>query len=207
MMERFSADAAIGRVPLIWRGLAAILLLCGLLLAMVETHARVLRSETQVRLRTAPVDPRDLFRGDYVVLAYEISTVELSDAKETAEIRRGTPIFVRVKPGIDGFAAVVGASLARPQGAAGEIVLAGRVSQTVSCRRQQDGAFRCDREAMALRVAYGIEQYFVPQGSGKAIERTERERIEVVAAVSSSGQAAIKRLLIDGKLVHQEPPY
>ena len=35
----------------------------------------------------------------------------------------------------------------------------------------------------------------------------ERKRLEVVAAVSSSGQAAIKRLLIDGKLVHQEPPY
>jgi len=28
-----------------------------------------------VVLQTAPVDPRDIFRGDYVVLRYEISTL------------------------------------------------------------------------------------------------------------------------------------
>ena len=58
-----------------------------------------------------------------------------------------------------------------------------------------------------LRIAYGIESYFVPQGEGRAIETTDKARIEVVVAVSSSGEAAIKRLLIDGKAVYAEPPY
>ena len=35
----------------------------------------------------------------------------------------------------------------------------------------------------------------------------EKARLEVVAAVAPSGQAAIKRLLIDGVPVYDEPPY
>ncbi|MCQ1534778.1 hypothetical protein FTO70_03535 [Methanosarcina sp. KYL-1] len=38
-----------------------------------------LRTGTEVVLKTVPVDPRDLFRGDYVVLNYEISTLDLSE--------------------------------------------------------------------------------------------------------------------------------
>jgi uncharacterized membrane-anchored protein len=56
-------------------------------------------------------------------------------------------------------------------------------------------------------VRYGLESYFVPQGEGKKIELMERARLEVVAAVAPSGQAAIKRLLIDGVPVYDEPPY
>jgi len=56
-------------------------------------------------------------------------------------------------------------------------------------------------------VKYGLESYFVPQGEGKKIELTPKARLEVVAAVAPSGQAAIKRLLIDGKPVYDEPPY
>jgi uncharacterized membrane-anchored protein len=56
-------------------------------------------------------------------------------------------------------------------------------------------------------VRYGLESYFVPQGEGKNIEATEKARLEVVAAVTPSGQSAIKRLLIDGKPVYDEPPY
>jgi uncharacterized membrane-anchored protein len=56
-------------------------------------------------------------------------------------------------------------------------------------------------------VRYGLESYFVPQGEGKKIEQTPRGRLEVVAAVAASGQAAIKRLLIDGNPVYDEPPY
>ncbi len=56
-------------------------------------------------------------------------------------------------------------------------------------------------------IAYGLESYFVPQGEGRRIETTPKARIEVVAAVAGDGTAAIKRLLIDGKLVYAEPPY
>jgi uncharacterized membrane-anchored protein len=35
-----------------------------------------LRTGEEVLLKTLPVDPRDLFRGDYVILRYDVSRVD-----------------------------------------------------------------------------------------------------------------------------------
>lgn len=185
-----SLDRLTARVQVLWRALAATLVLCGLILTVVESRARILRSGVEIRLKTAPVDPRDLFRGDYVVLGYEIGTIDLATTAGDRDFKRGDAIHVQLTPDSDGFARVVGVSKAKPAGAG--LAVLGRVRAANATR---------------LSVSYGIESYFVPQGTGLAIERTERKRIEIVAAVSSSGEAAIKRLLIDGKLVHAEPPY
>lgn len=207
MIRLPSPDAFIGRVSPLWRGLAATILLCGLILAMVQSRAGILRSGTEVRLATAPVDPRDLFRGDYVILNYKISTLEPAALDGDKAFERNQIVFVRVAPGADGLAEAKGVYLGRPPAAAGEAVLEGRVASTGACAVNANGDPDCNAGRRAIRVAYGLESYFVPQGTGRAIETTERKRLEIVAAVSSSGQAAIKRLLIDGKLVHQEPPY
>jgi uncharacterized membrane-anchored protein len=200
-----SANALMARVPLLWRALAAMLVLVGALGLVVESRARILRSETEVRLRTVPVDPRDLFRGDYVVLNYAISTV--GGAKSERAFRRGDTVYVTLTRDPDGFAQATAASMSRPAVTGSDVVIAGRVVSTNACGLNEAGEFDCSSGSNRLRVAYGLESYFVPQGSGKAIETTDKARIEIVAAVSPSGEAAIKRLLIDGKLVHAEPPY
>ena len=66
-----TVDNLIGRVPLLPRYILAALLLCGLILAMVYQRAEILRNGQEVRLEIVPVDPRDLFRGDYVILDYQ----------------------------------------------------------------------------------------------------------------------------------------
>lgn len=202
-----SADALVARVPLLWRVLAAMLLLVLGLLALVESRARILRSGTEVRLRTAPVDPRDLFRGDYVVLSYVIGTVNPGPGEARKSFQRGEPVFVTLGRDGEGFARPIGVSKTRPVVSGTDVVIAGRVLSTAGCAVDEAGVTDCAAGRDRLRIAYGLESYFVPQGSGRAIETTERARIEVVAAVSGSGEAAIKRLLIDGKLVHAEPPY
>lgn len=207
MIRLPSADAFTGRVSPLWRGLAAIVLLCALILAMVESRAGILRSGTEIRLATAPVDPRDLFRGDYVILNYRISTLDLSRLDGDKSFERNQTVFVRVAPGSDGLAEAKGVYLSRPPAATGGAMLEGKVVSTVACAVNPNGDQDCNAGRSAIRVEYGLESYFVPEGTGRAIETTERKRLEIVAAVSSSGQAAIKRLLIDGKLVHQEPPY
>lgn len=207
MIRLPSADSFTGRIPPLWRGLVAIALLCGLVLALVESRAGILRSGTEIRLATAPVDPRDLFRGDYVVLSYRISTLEPAALDGDKAFERNQTVFVRIAPGADGLAEAKGVYLARPPAAGEGAVLAGKVASTSACAVDANGAPNCAAGRRAIRVTYGLESYFVPQGTGRAIETTERKRLEVVAAVSGSGQAAIKRLLIDGKLVHQEPPY
>lgn len=51
----------------------AVLVQCTLLVLMVADRMQILREGTEVILQTQPVDPRDLLRGDYVVLRYDIS--------------------------------------------------------------------------------------------------------------------------------------
>lgn len=201
-----SADAFMTRVPLLWRVLAAMLLLTGGLLAMVESRAGILRSGAEVRLKTVPVDPRDLFRGDYVVLAYPISMVE-GPAGGDGGLRRGDAVFVTLTPDSEGFARASAVARTRPAVTGSDVVIAGRVQSTGACALNETGEADCGSGRRRLRIAYGLESYFVPQGEGRAIETTQRSRIEVVAAVSAGGEAAIKRLLIDGKLVYAEPPY
>ncbi|MDU0341909.1 GDYXXLXY domain-containing protein [Bosea rubneri] len=207
MIRLPAADQLVGRVPVLWRALAAILILGGLILLLVESRARILRAGTEVRLATAPVDPRDLFRGDYVILNYKISTLDPAALDGEKSLRRNQIVYVRLAPGADGFAEAKGVYLAPPALVPGESAIEGRVTSTSSCLAGADGEPDCKLGTRAIRVAYGLESYFVPQGTGLAIERTERKRIEIIAAVAPSGQAAIKRLLIDGKLVHAEPPY
>ena len=54
---------------------AAGLIQIGLVALMVVDRVNILRTGTDVTLQTRPVDPRDLLRGDYVTLSYEISRV------------------------------------------------------------------------------------------------------------------------------------
>jgi uncharacterized membrane-anchored protein len=205
-MRPFSADEIAVKVPLLWRTVAAALVLGLALLALVEQRARILRNGTEVRLKTVPVDPRDLFRGDYVVLAYPISMVE-TGPEGARPYQRGESVFVTLGRDEQGFARALGVSREWPKGSGEAVVIAGRVTSIGGCAINANGQTDCNRSGSRLRIAYGLESYFVPQGEGKAIETTEKARIEVVAAVSPSGEAAIKRLLIDGKQVYQEPPY
>ncbi len=42
----------------------------------------------RILLQSAPVDPRDIFRGDYVTLSYDGSTIDLDRAGIRGDIRR-----------------------------------------------------------------------------------------------------------------------
>ncbi len=200
-----SADSLVARLPLAWRAIATVLLLVLGLLALVQQRAGILSRGTEVRLRTVPVDPRDLFRGDYVVFSYPISVVDAG--KDAGPFVSGETVYVSLGRDAGGFARALGVSRTWPATGGDAVVIAGRVTSTSACGRDETGAFDCSGERRRLRIAYGIESYFVPQGEGRAIETTDKARIEVVVAVSSSGEAAIKRLLIDGKPVYAEPPY
>src|SRR3954471_23915367 len=90
-------DNFIGRVPRLLRYILAALLLCGLILATVLQRAAILRSGQEARLEVVPVDPRDLFRGDYVVLGYRIGTVDIPK-DVTTPFTRGQQVFVTLRP-------------------------------------------------------------------------------------------------------------
>jgi uncharacterized membrane-anchored protein len=199
-------DNLIARVPVLLRYILAALLLCGLILAMVFQRAAILRDGKEVRLEVVPVDPRDLFRGDYVVLGYRIGTVD-QPKDATGSFTRGQKVFVTLRPDANNKTRAVAISAEPPAVSGSDIVISGWVSSPSNCPLNEAGTRDCKAGSRAVDVRYGLESYFVPQGEGKKIETTEKARLEIVAAVAPSGQAAIKRLLIDGKPVYDEPPY
>ena len=61
------------RTPKIVLFVAAALVQVALLTVMIVDRVQILRDGKEVILLSRPVDPRDLLRGDYVVLVYDIS--------------------------------------------------------------------------------------------------------------------------------------
>jgi uncharacterized membrane-anchored protein len=61
--------------------LGAIILQVVVLAYMAGEREHILRNGKVILLRTAPIDPRDLFRGDYVRLNYEISRIGVDQLK------------------------------------------------------------------------------------------------------------------------------
>lgn len=170
----------------------------GFLAAMIAGRASILRDGREVLLKVEPVDPRDLLRGDYVRLGYEISAIPAAlvaqaDAEGTAGV-----IFVRLKKGPDGFWQAVSASFGAPSPVQeDEVEIRGRIEAGWS--RQQDAV---------IHVDYGIERFYLPEGEGKAIERDMRLRsFGILAAIGKDGTAQIKALMDGSEALFREPLY
>ena len=180
----------------------AILIQCVLLVLMVADRMQILREGREVTLQTQPVDPRDLLRGDYVVLRYDISQLPAGALAGKSAAERRPIVFVKLAPNANGLyeAVSVSAEPVTVTVTAPEILIRGRVNY--SCG--STGRMFCDK----LQIKYGLESYFVPEGEGKRLEQARnQQKLRVVAAVLPSGRAAIKRLLLDGEPVYEEPLY
>jgi uncharacterized membrane-anchored protein len=168
---------------------------------MVESRAAILRNGADIRLKTSPVDPRDLLRGDYVILSYPISTISKSIV--TGDIPPdGTRarLSVRLKPDADGLWNATEARFADLTPENGSVILRTLpfVFNTYGAGEMPD----------ALFVQYGLERYYVPEGEGRALENARNaEELEVEARVSRDGTPQIARLLLRGEPVYDEPLY
>jgi uncharacterized membrane-anchored protein len=169
----------------------------GVLGAMVVDRVRLLSSGREITLPIVPVDPRDLFRGEYVRLGYEVGRVpaRLLDGPRP---RHNAPFYVVLEKKPDGAWAPVKISSSRPtETSPDRIVLRGR---------SLFGWPPTTSPNAMVGVRYGIESYFVPEGDGKRLEALAREkRMAALIAVDARGNAAIKGLIIDGVLQYEEP--
>ena len=166
----------------------AVILQLLVLAYMAGEREHILRNGKVIHLRTAPIDPRDIFRGDYVRLNYEISRIPVSminNAESVGEVKKGTKIYARLKEGPTGLYELVEADLQKPKEG---IYLAGRV--LYPHRNLQKG--------FPVWTNYGIEAYFVEQGKGRDIEKRRGSRntvqvpLEMEIAVGSGGKSVLK---------------
>ncbi len=147
----------------------------------------LLRNGKLVLLETRPVDPRDLLRGDYLILNYKISDVPLRlfTPGTTNAPPGGETIYVLLEPK-GPFHEVVQASTKPLMPNTSQVLLKGRSTKWWNLR-SWDGS-------SSVHVEYGLERYYVRENTGNP-----RGQITVQAAVSASGQALIRRVFIDGK--------
>lgn len=146
---------------------------------MARSREVVLESGEQIVLATAPVDPRDLFRGDYVILNYDISQLDRNDidwATEPPWVGQQVLVVLARMGGIHSPIAVIEAN------GFAETAIRGEVTEVWG---------------HIVVVEYGIEAYFVPEGRGWEIEQADS--LDVVVAVDDEGHAVIDHLVVDGE--------
>jgi uncharacterized membrane-anchored protein len=178
--------------------LAAIALAQTAVLAwMVIDRVRLLTSGREIVLPIVPVDPRDLFRGEYVRLGYPAARVPLATI-DGPPIERNETLYVALQKTGENDWRVVEATRTLPrQNDPDRIVLKARSLWNAQAVHPA---------WLDPTVRYGIESYFVPQGEGPKLEAMARDRkLAVLVAVDRAGNAAIKGLIIDGKLQYEEP--
>lgn len=149
-------------------------------------------SGTQVYLKLEPVDPRDLFRGDYAILRYEISDWEsLPDCKgvEMGEFETGKTVFVALRV-VDGL----GEPLCKAASyAVAKMPTNADIGEVVVIKGQTTyGGWRGDET-----IEYGIESYFVEAGSGIRVEGGKDSK--ALVSIGRNGKATLVGLVVDGE--------
>ena len=202
-MTAANENASVGASPptrrSLWLAIIAVALGQAAVLGwMIWDRAALLANGREVVLDVIPVDPRSLFRGDYVILGYDISRYTLPPGMEVPD--RGSPFYVTLRKGADdAWQAVAGSSKPPASIEPGDVVIRGKVDHASAARNSAN-------EGPVVSLSYGIESFFVPEGTGRELEGMVRDKkISAVIAVNGSGEAAIKGLMSEGKRVYEEP--
>ena len=174
---------------------AVALLQVALLLVVAVKREWILHQGTTVYLRTAPVDPRDIFRGDYVALKYDITqltTPLIQQFKKNhptigealVDNKEHHIVYLSLKLDAKNIASIDKLSLIKPN------------EQPFIKAYMGKGIGNSWRGRDQIKM--GIEKYFVEQGKGLDLEEKRGKRddwqrpMEVEVALGSDGTAAIK---------------
>lgn len=139
----------------------------------------VLMTGKEVILEPIPVDPRDLFRGEYVTFSYDISRIAISTyGLPSNSFKSGDDVYVLLSPDSTGVYRAAGLSKAKPNY---PVFIKGTV--TYAYLNQ-------------INVEYGIESYFVEKNTSSTLQQgIVRKTILIKVVIDGSGNAVIKELI------------
>ena len=195
-MQRPDLAGRFGRMPTWLWFLLALLLQLGIIGSMVVTHYVAATTGTPVLLKIAPVDPRDPLRGDYLMFRYDISTLSrdlfmLPDGAAGWTPARGETVYVALtRQGAYWTASQVLRTL--PTRAERDAGMGGYPSDAVFLK----GAVT-DVGPSEVKVTYGTEQFFVPEGRGTRFPLTKEASALVV--VGPDGKALVRQVFVGGR--------
>lgn len=149
-----------------------------LIMILVLVPPLVLKATGQVvYLETEKMDPRSLFRGDYVILGYTVGQNILSDEMTRLAQEEGSHVYVTVTT--ERPARFVHVSLQQPTLGPNQACIVGRP-------RGVWGGDDVDFPQIA--------QYFVPEGEGREIESARGENLLAKVKVSKKCNAVLMGL-------------
>lgn len=144
-----------------------------ILLGMTTLRAYALVRGDIYFVRVQPVDPRDVFRGDYVILGYAFSRLP-TELWGDPQAQDGRTIYVELVPEGDGKHWRAGRYSFVPPG---------------------NGPYLRGKIVGSGRIEYGIESFFVQEGKGRRYEQAVRTgQLTAEIAVAPDGQAVLRNL-------------
>ena len=158
---------------------------CAWLLGTVAVQEHALATGRVILLETARVDPRDLLRGDYLILNYKISDVptNLFSPSVGKDLPNGTKVFVALAPATNRFYVVVKAGTNEFVPATDEILLKGRSTWP-----------SWNAATNSIHVEYGLERFYVAEGTGNPAGKLTAQVV-----VPASGRGRVREVFVDGK--------
>ena len=148
----------------------------------------------ELRIRVEPVDPRDLFRGNYARLGYDMTTLRADLGED--DFAKGDVVYVSLQPDdVLGWRAVA-IHAHRPADA---VFLRARVKRVFrgnhQVRRGRDANDEWIWETLPNRggyeLRYGIEAWFAPKLKARQVEKDLRDGGWAIIKVADSGRAAL----------------
>lgn len=163
-------------------GLSAIVVFQLLVLAIEYANAVYpLWTGQEINLKTVPIDPRSMFRGNYARLRYEISNIPRADINTKRTPRNGEIVYVKLEATEDGLFSYNGASLKKPQDG---MYIRGRIQTYSSPNRSEE-----------YLVKYGIEALFAPKAKALRLEKSLRDQGIAKIMLARNGKAALKEVI------------
>ncbi len=175
--------------------LIAAVLQTGALGKIIYDRAELIRNGTEVVLQSGMVDPRDLFRGHYVVLNLTIGRLASTDVKVDGEFEFKEPVYVSLKKGENEFWEADTLYAEYPSDISAPVIRGEYNSRNVLVGSNQNHQIR-----------FPIDRFFAEKSHAKDLEKVRRDRnLGVVIALDEKGNAAIKGISVEGELIYNEP--
>jgi uncharacterized membrane-anchored protein len=153
---------------------------------MINRKESILRNGKEFKFRTAPIDPTDAFRGKYITLSFQATSLNVPNAQEW---NQGDPIFVLMGEDEKGYVKINSISKDKPVDDENYVKASINyiVNDTVSY----------------VSVEYPFDRFYMEefkaQGAEIAYQEAARDTNQVAYALVSikEGDAVIKDVMID----------
>ena len=166
----------------------AIAIQTAILFFIVLFNLLILSGDEEVFLKIRPADPRDPFRGDYITFQYDISRIKGSFFDSSEKIKYGDKIYISLLKRKNYHVIANRVSKNKPDTG---IFIKGTVNDI---RIRQNG-----NSIDEVFVSYGIEEYFIPENSGRNVSFNGQNTFAKVI-LDKNGNAVLKNVYVNGKL-------